>query len=126
MTQSFVRTLARAVRHVALAAVVLGTGATALAAQGATGKIEGYVRDLGGQPVANAQVRINGTAFSTTANPAGYYFFNSVPAGVYDVRVSYVGYKPKETRGFRVLSGQTVTLDFALEQTAVEIQEITV
>ncbi|HET9064865.1 MAG TPA: carboxypeptidase-like regulatory domain-containing protein, partial [Gemmatimonadales bacterium] len=76
-------------RNVALAAVVLGVGAPALVAQGSTGKIEGIIKDAGGQPVANAQVRILGTAFATTANTAGYYFFNSVPAGSYDIRVNY-------------------------------------
>ncbi len=126
MTQSFVRALARSVRNVALAAVVLGVGAPALVAQ-STGKIEGIVKDAGGQPVANAQVRILGTAFATTANTAGYYFFNSVPAGAaYDIRVNYVGYKPKELQGVRVQSGQTATQDVTLEQTTVEIQEITV
>lgn len=126
MTQSFVRTLARSVRNVALAAVVLGLSAPALVAQGSTGKIEGIIKDAGGQPVANAQVRILGTAFATTANTAGYYFFNSVPAGAYDIRVNYVGYKPKELQGVRIQSGQTATQDITLEQTTVEIQEITV
>lgn len=126
MTQSFVRALGRTVRRIALAAVVLGVSASALVAQGSTGKIEGTVQDPGGQPVANAQVRIVGTAFATTANPAGYYFFNSVPAGEYDIRVNYVGYKPKEIQGFRVLSGQTATLDVTLDPTTVEIQEIEV
>ncbi|MCA9763709.1 MAG: TonB-dependent receptor [Gemmatimonadetes bacterium] len=126
MIRHLVRSLPDAVRRARWVAAVLALVAAPLAAQGPTGKIEGYVRDQAGVAVANVQVRITGTAFATTTNPAGYYFFNSVPAGVYDVRASYVGYKPTETRGFRVLSGQTVTLDFALEQTAVEIQEITV
>ena len=44
MKQSCVRTLARYARSVALAAVALGFGASALAAQ-ATGKLEGRIRD---------------------------------------------------------------------------------
>ncbi len=126
MTQSFVRSLGRAVRRIALAAVVLGVSAPALVAQGSTGKIEGTVQDPSGQPVANAQVRIVGTAFATTANPAGYYFFNSVPAGEYSIRVNYVGYAPKEVAGFRVQSGQTATLNVTLDPTTVEITAIEV
>jgi hypothetical protein len=125
MIQNCVRSLARTARTFALAAVVTGLGASALEAQ-ATGKLEGRVRDQAEQPVANARVIIIGTAFAATANPQGYYFFNSVPAGAYDVRASFVGYKAFERQGVRVISGQTVTQDFALEQTAVEIQEITV
>ncbi len=125
MIQSCVRTLARVTRSVAFAAVALGFGATALAAQ-STGKLEGRISDQAGQPVANAQVVIIGTAFKATANQQGYYFINGIPASAYDLRVSYVGYKPKEIQGVRILSGQTVTQDIQLEQTAVEIQEITV
>ncbi len=125
MIQSCVRTLARAARSFALAAVVLGFGATALAAQ-ATGKLEGRISDQAGQPVANAQVVISGTAFKAIANQQGYYFINGIPASAYDLRVSYVGYKPLEIQGVRILSGQTVTQDIQMEQTAVEIQELTV
>jgi hypothetical protein len=125
MMQSCKKALARLARTVALAAVAVGVSATALVAQ-ATGKLEGRIFDQNDQPVANARVVVVGTAFTATANPQGYWFINSVPAGSYDLRVSYVGYRPKETRGVRVLSGQTVTQDIVLEQTAVEIQEITV
>ncbi|HRP07381.1 MAG TPA: TonB-dependent receptor [Gemmatimonadales bacterium] len=111
--------------HGALAAVVLGFGASALEAQ-ATGKIEGVVRDQNEQPVPNARIVLVGTAFSAVANPQGYWFINGVPAGTYDVRTSFVGYRPQEIRGVRVISGQTITQDIQLEQTAVEIQEISV
>lgn len=126
MTQSFVRALARTARLFALATVVLGISAPALLAQGSTGKIEGFVRDQSEQPIANAQVTIVGTAFATTANSSGYYFFNSVPAGTYDLQVRFVGYKPQEVQGLTVISGQTITQSFAMEQSAVEIQAITV
>jgi len=126
MNQSCVRALARVTRAIALAAVVTGFGASALAAQGATGKLEGRVFDQGGQPIANAQVVIEGTAFATTANPQGYYFFNSVPAGAYNVRFAYIGYKAVRVEGVRMVSGQTITLDRTLEATNVELQEITV
>jgi hypothetical protein len=126
MNQSCVRALARAARAIALTAVVTGFGASALAAQGATGKLEGRVFDQNQQPVANAQIVIEGTSFATTANPQGYYFFNGVPAGVYSVRFAYIGYKAVRVEGLRIVSGQTITLDRTLEATNVELQEITV
>lgn len=126
MNQSCVRALARAARAIALTAVVTGFGASALAAQGATGKLEGRVFDQNQQPVANAQIVIEGTSFATTANPQGYYFFNGVPAGVYSVRFAYIGYKAVRVEGLRIISGQTITLDRSLEATNVELQEITV
>lgn len=125
MTRSSVRAFARAATRFALAAVGLVLGAGALNAQ-TTGKIEGHVRDQSGAPVASAQVMIVGTAFVATANGQGYYFINNVPAGVIDLRAVFVGYRKVETQGLRVPSGQTITADFVLEQSPIEISDITV
>ena len=126
MKQSCVSAFARAARRFALAAVVLGFGAGPLLAQGSTGKIEGRVRDQAGAPIANAQVFIVGTAFNALTNPQGYYFINNVPAGTYSVRAAFIGYKSTQVDGVKALAGQTGTVDIQLEQTAVQIQEITV
>jgi carboxypeptidase family protein/TonB-dependent receptor-like protein len=126
MKQSCVSAFARAARSFALAAVVLGFGAGSLLAQGSTGKIEGRVRDQAGAPIANAQVFLVGTAFNALTNPQGYYFINNVPAGTYSVRAAFIGYKSTQVDGVKVLAGQTITVDIQLEQTAVQIQEITV
>ena len=126
MKQSCVSAFARAARSFALAAVALGWGAGSLLAQGSTGKIEGRVRDQAGAPIANAQVFLVGTAFNALTNPQGYYFINNVPAGTYSVRAAFIGYKSTQVDGVKVLAGQTITVDIQLEQTAVQIQEITV
>ena len=126
MKQSCVSAFARAARPFALAAVALGLGAGSLLAQGSTGKIEGRVRDQAGAPIANAQVFIVGTAFNALTNPQGYYFMNNVPAGTASVRAAFIGYKSTQVDGVKVLAGQTGTVDIQLEQTAVQIQEITV
>jgi carboxypeptidase family protein/TonB-dependent receptor-like protein len=126
MKQSCVSAFARAARRFALAAVALGLGAGSLLAQGSTGKIEGRVRDQAGAPIANAQVFLVGTAFNALTNPQGYYFMNNVPAGSVSVRAAFIGYKSTQVDGVKVLAGQTNTVDIQLEQTAVQIQEITV
>jgi hypothetical protein len=126
MKQSCVSAFARAARRFALAAVALGFGAGSLLAQGTTGKLEGRVRDQAGAPIANAQVFIVGTAFNALTNPQGYYFINNVPAGTYNVRAAFIGYKSTQVDGVKMLAGQTITTDVQLEQTAVQIQEITV
>jgi len=132
MKQSCVGAFARVARFtrlttrtVALAAVALVAGATLAHAQ-TTGKIEGRVRDQAGAPLANAQVLIVGTAFNATTNPQGYFFMNNVPAGVVSMRAAFVGYKPVQVQGLKVLAGQTITQDFALEETVVQLTEVTV
>ncbi|HEU4698319.1 MAG TPA: TonB-dependent receptor [Gemmatimonadales bacterium] len=112
-------------RPLALAAVALVGGATLAHAQSA-GKIEGRVRDQAGAPIANAQVFIVGTAFNATTNPQGYYFLNNVPAGAVVMRAAFVGYRPVQVEGLKVLAGQTITQDFALEKTVVQLEEVQV
>jgi len=125
MKQSSVGAFARGAQCLALAAVVLFASASALHAQ-ATGKLEGRIRDQAGAPVAGAQVRIEGTAFGAVADARGYYFINNVPASTVDLIGQFVGYKPVRVTGLKILAGQTITQDFSLEQTAVELGEIEV
>jgi hypothetical protein len=115
-----------AARMVALSAVTLGIGAAPLLAQASTGKIEGRVRDQAGAPIVNAQVFVVGTAFNAQTNPQGYYFINNVPASTISVRAAFIGFKSTQVDGVKVLGGQTGTVDIQLEQTPVEIAEITV
>ena len=125
MKQSCVRAFARAARTFAFAAVALAVGATALHAQ-ATGKVEGRVNDAAGAPIANASVTIIGSAFSALTNPQGYYFINNVPAGTYEMRAAFIGYRALRSSGVRVLAGQTLTQDFSLTATTVELPDLTV
>jgi len=94
--------------------------------QAATGKLEGRVRDPAGIPLAEAQVYILGTAYSALSDSRGHYFINNLPAGIVTIRAALIGYGPLEVRELRVLAGQTVTQDFALEPAPVQLREITV
>jgi hypothetical protein len=125
MKQSCVSAFARGARRFALAAVALGFGASSLLAQ-STGKIEGRVRDQAGAPIANTQVTIVGSSYSALTNPQGYYFINNVPAGVVTMRSAFIGYRAVRAEGIRVLAGQTITQDFTLQATTVEVQDIAV
>ena len=127
MKQCRVSAFARAARFFALAAVALGLGAGSLLAQGSTGKIEGRVRDQAGAPIANAQVFIVGTRVQRADQPAGLLLHQQRPGRHRSsVRAAFIGYKSTQVDGVKVLAGQTITVDIQLEQTAVEIQEITV
>lgn len=112
-------------RRVVLVGVALVAGATVLAAQ-STGKVEGRVRDAQEKPIANATVYIVGTAFNNTTNASGYYFINNVPPGLIEMRAVFPGYNPSNISGVRVLTGQTITQDFKLEQKAQNVSEIVV
>lgn len=105
---------------------LIALAATPLHAQRATGKLEGRVTDVAGAGLPEAQVYLPGTAFGALTDPRGHYFINNIPAGAYEVRAAYIGYRPIEIRGLRILAGQTITQDFALEAAALQLREITV
>ena len=109
--------------------LLLGVSAPTLLANslwGQGGKIEGRVRDESGNPIASAQVRIIGTAFHAISSPQGYYFINSVPAGTVALHAAFIGHKAVEIRELQVFAGQTVTQDFVLELSPIQMEEVTI
>ena len=112
-------------RFLRIAGALLLT-ATVLHAQASTGRIEGQIRDSAGSPLPEVQVFVVGTAFGALSDPRGHYFIDHVPPATYDLRAAYVGYQPVTARNLRVLTGQTVIQDFALEVAPVVLHGIEV
>ncbi len=118
---------ARWKRGSTLAAVAIGgwlfIGAAPLAAQGA---ITGTVTDAESlQPVAGAQVFVQGTVIGGLTGLRGAYRLEGVPAGEQTVLVRLIGYR-EVSQTVTVTSGQVVTADFSVEQTALRLQELVV
>ncbi len=87
-----------------------------------SGKVQGRVTDAAsGQPLAGAQIVIPGTRLGNISNAEGFYFINNVPAGVHDLSAQFIGYQAVTVREQRVLAGQTITIDFKMAQSAVQI-----
>ena len=114
------------VRQLSSAVVTLALARGVLSAQSPTGRIEGQIRDSAGSPLSEVQVFVVGTAFGALTDPRGHYFINHVPPATYDLRAAYVGYRPVTARDLRVLTGQTVTQDFALEAAPLVLRGIEV
>ena len=124
MTQRCLKVLARVL--LVFAAIATTAGVSALSAQ-ATGKIEGHIKDVQGAPVASATVLITGTSYSARSDARGYYFIENIPAGIVQVEARQIGFKPRALAGLRIPAGQTISnLDFVLESSPVQLQEITV
>ena len=115
--------------HVFLAALGLLTilGASLLNAQLTTGKIEGYVRDTDtGSPLAGVQITVDGTRLGNITNSDGYYFILNVPPGLQTITAAFTGYQKTSVSDQRILAGQTMTVDFTLSSTVIEIEGIVV
>lgn len=94
---------------------------------GVTGKISGKVVDARtGEPIINANVVIVGTELGAATSLNGEFFVMNLRPGIYTVKASYVGYVAVTQEGVMVYADLNTTLDFALEATVIEGQEVVV
>ena len=113
----------RAVRAVVFA---LGAIPATLLAQQSTGTVRGRVTDAAtGRGLPDAQVVVTGTRAGALTDASGAYTITAVPTGARSVTVRRIGYLPS-TKATTVATGGTVTLDFAINQSAINLQEVVV
>ncbi len=89
---------------------------------GNTGKVSGRVLDKAkGEPLAFANVIIEGTELGAATDANGRYEIINVPPGRHTLTASYVRYNPQEVTNVLVVQDQTVTVDFRLSETVVDV-----
>jgi TonB-dependent starch-binding outer membrane protein SusC len=105
----------------------LATGllwAVPLSAQTATGTINGRVVDGATmQPLAGANITIEGTQRGTITRADGAYILTAVPAGTHRVRASLIGYSG-QSQDVTVAAGGSATVQFTLQPQAVLLEGI--
>ncbi|MGC8654456.1 MAG: TonB-dependent receptor [Candidatus Kryptoniota bacterium] len=91
-----------------------------------TGTLNGRVINASnGEPICGAAVLVEKTALRTSTSKDGYYIIRSIPSGKYTVAVSMLGYK-SEKKVVSFKDGETLNLDFSLEETAFEMTGVLV
>ena len=96
-----------------------------LAAQ-TTGQVSGRVTNATtGEPLAGAQVVIQGTTIGTMANPQGRFLILNVPAGTHTIEVTRLGYAYQSMQ-VTVGAGETAVADFPLRTEAINLDELVV
>lgn len=96
-----------------------------LAAQ-ATGTIRGRVVEGATQrPLVGASVSIPGAQRSAVTDNAGNFTLGQVPAGTVSVRAATLGYTPA-VQSVTVAAGQTVTVNFSLASSAIDLEGLIV
>lgn len=92
----------------------------------APGKIRGTVKDAATRlPLGSVQVGVAANGMGTITNDRGEYLIDNVPPGTYPVVARIIGYR-ELTRSVTVGDGQTVTADFALQRSALKLNEVVV
>ena len=91
-----------------------------------TGKIVGKVTEASsGTSLAGANLILLKTSLGASADLQGNYTISRIPAGSYQFRASYLGYKEKIIE-VTVQANKTVSIDFALEETTTELEGLVV
>ena len=111
----------------ALLGIILGGGAVgAQAPQATTGSITGRIVDSASSaPLGAVQIGLLNTTRTTMAREDGTFLLSAIPAGTYRIRVSRIGYVPRE-QSVTVVAGQATTVQFSLVRTAVQLSETVV
>ena len=89
------------------------------------GTVSGRVVDDRGVGISGAQVFLVQPAISTATGTDGNYALQRVPAGTQTVHVRMLGFSP-DSASVTVVSGGTVTQDFALSRDPLQLQEMVV
>ena len=88
--------------------------------------ISGFVRDkTSGEVLIGANVFIEGTSLGSATDQDGFYKITSIQEGSYNIKATYIGYKTSSDV-INLEGDQNVKLDFNLNYTTIEGEEITV
>jgi len=88
-----------------------------------TGSIQGKVTDWQNEPIPDLNVGLKQTSLGSITDPNGEFFIKQIPMGTYQVIVSGVGYQTQQ-RSVNVSSGQTTQLDFVIQSSSTQLQEV--
>jgi outer membrane receptor protein involved in Fe transport len=77
-----------------------------------------------GEVLIGATVLIIGTAWGNTTDVDGRYSIKSIPAGNYQLAISYIGYEDAIIRDVKIDAGQAATLDYKLKPSTTQLQDI--
>ncbi|HEY8548585.1 MAG TPA: carboxypeptidase-like regulatory domain-containing protein, partial [Vicinamibacterales bacterium] len=90
------------------------------------GSVAGQIVDrASNQPLNGAHVTIDGTNRAAISDGRGRFLIPGVPAGTYTIRVQYIGYQTASEE-VTVTAGQTAQVRFALEVSAIALNEVVV
>ncbi len=104
----------------------LGLALVAAPALAQTGTVEGRVTVAStGQPIANAQVTIIGTAIGTRTDQNGQFALLNVPTGSQQLRVAAIGYKLGLLQ-LNVQTGTITTQTLTLSRSVLRLDEVVV
>ncbi|GFR80811.1 TonB-dependent receptor [Elysia marginata] len=81
---------------------------------------------MNGEPLAFANVLVEGTSLGVTTDFDGNYVFEAIDEGVYTIIFSFLGYKTLKKEGVQITSAQDQTLNITLDPDSMSLEEVVV
>lgn len=95
-------------------------------AQGTDGRLLGRIVDVGsGAGIALAEVAVAGTSLRRVTDANGHFAFDSVPAGVHEIRVAQLGYARRDV-GVAVAPDRAHGVEIPLARQPIELDPVVV
>ena len=105
---------------------LLSLAGTATWAQ--TASVSGQIsthEGAGNVPLPGVTIRLIGTVYGNVSDANGQYQIPHIPAGIYQIAVTYVGYRDYKTT-IQLKAGQNATLNVSLEEESLQTDEVVV
>ncbi len=117
--------------HAVLITAFVGLQISAFAQGSTSSRITGVVTDSNGESLPGATVLAvhtpTGFEYGTVTNVEGLFTLNNVNVGgPYEITVSFVGFSEEKLTNIYLRLGQTLSLEFDMQETAVELEGVTV
>ena len=101
--------------------------ATSAVPTGKRARITGIVTDLNTkQPIPSANVLLVGTPITATTGADGRYVITSAPVGVFSIEARRLGYTANRAQNIRLIGDSVVTHNFAMNASALRLDQVTV
>ncbi len=110
-----------------LSLIIIVTSAHTAYSEEKHGSISGEVRDaVTKQPLPAANVMLVGTKSGASTNEKGYFVIKNIPIGVYQLKVSYIGYNNFINDDIQVVLNRNTNTQIELIPSQVEVDEVVV
>lgn len=92
-----------------------------------SGTIRGYIKDAKtNEELIGATVAVEGTSLGAITDLSGFFTINKVPAGTYNVVITYISYQTKKLEKVRVETSQVTEINALLIEDNATLEEVKV
>lgn len=93
---------------------------------GNTGSITGTVKSIEGEPLQGASVVLIGTKIGTATNSKGNFLITNIVHGVYNIRISMIGFKPVVYENIDIRPGSIMSISIEMQLSQLDLEEVVV